>query len=73
MRLSHPSRVISRMCTERAPSLPRVVLVVEDEWLLRWALSQKLAESGFHVLEAGSAEEAFGHILREDFATRRDE
>jgi len=36
---------------------PRI-LVVEDEFLIRMTLSEVLADEGFEVLEAGSAEEA---------------
>ncbi|MGV8853992.1 MAG: response regulator [Devosia sp.] len=34
------------------------VLVVEDEVLVRWAVADVLADSGFAVLEAASADEA---------------
>lgn len=34
------------------------VLVVEDEMLVRWAAVDALADGGFTVLEAGSADEA---------------
>ena len=34
------------------------VLVVEDEWLLRWAICEHLIDAGFTVLEAESAEHA---------------
>jgi DNA-binding NtrC family response regulator len=34
------------------------VLVVDDERLLRWSLIETLAEQGWHVFEAGDAEEA---------------
>lgn len=34
------------------------VLVVEDEPLVRFALAEHLADQGFEVLEAGSADEA---------------
>jgi DNA-binding NtrC family response regulator len=33
------------------------VLVVDDEWLIRWALSEGLAESGYLVRQAGTAAE----------------
>ena len=38
------------------------VLVVEDEWLLRWALAQKLASAGYKVVEAGDAREALAQF-----------
>jgi two-component system nitrogen regulation response regulator GlnG len=34
------------------------VLVVDDEALLRWSVSETLADRGFHVLEAADATEA---------------
>jgi DNA-binding NtrC family response regulator len=34
------------------------ILVVDDELLIRWAISETLAAQGFRVLEAGSAREA---------------
>ena len=37
---------------------PPVALVVEDEWLLRWALVQRLAGAGYTVREAGTVREA---------------
>ena len=42
-----------------------VVLVVEDEVLIRLAVSAYLRECGFQVIEAGSADEAVG-ILQAD-------
>lgn len=35
-----------------------VVLVVEDEFLLRWPASEYLRDSGYRVIEAGSVSEA---------------
>src|SRR5512140_2219193 len=37
-----------------------VVLVVEDEFLLRMDAVDMIAEAGFEVLEAGNADEAIG-------------
>jgi CheY-like chemotaxis protein len=37
---------------------PHSVLVVEDEFLIRFMISDYLAECGFHVLEASSADDA---------------
>jgi two-component system nitrogen regulation response regulator GlnG len=43
--------------TPKKPPLP-VVLVVDDEALIRWALSEGLAESGYVVREAATGAEA---------------
>lgn len=43
------------------------VLVVEDEVLIRMAVSDYLRECGFHVIEAGSADEAI-EVLKADTA-----
>ena len=34
------------------------VLVVEDEWMVREVIVEELSESGFHVIEAATGEEA---------------
>ena len=39
-------------------SVAPVVLVVEDEPLVRMTAADELEESGFHVLEAANADEA---------------
>ena len=39
-------------------SQPRVVLVVEDEWLIRESLVEVLAQAGFRVLQAAQGEDA---------------
>lgn len=41
---------------------PCVVLVVEDEWLLRIDLVGALEDAGFTVVEAESAEDALGSL-----------
>ena len=35
-----------------------VVLIVEDEWLLRFSGAEMVADAGFEVVEAGNADEA---------------
>ena len=57
------SRVGAAYCRELSPSmsgkLPMPsVLVVDDEPLIRWSLSQALSESGYLVRLAGNAAEA---------------
>jgi two-component system, NtrC family, response regulator AtoC len=41
------------------------ILIVDDEKLVRWALSQKCAEFGFQTSEAGTAEEALRMLQNE--------
>jgi CheY-like chemotaxis protein len=43
--------------------LPRTVLVVEDEVLIRWVIAEHLRECGYRVIEAGNGDEAI-EILR---------
>ncbi len=45
-------------------SKPRI-MVVEDEFLVRLTLSEALADEGFDVVEAGTADEAF-ELLQHD-------
>ncbi|MEM7688604.1 MAG: response regulator [Pseudomonadota bacterium] len=47
-------------------SAPAVVLVVEDEILIRMDVVDQLAEIGFAVLEAGSGQEALAIIESEE-------
>jgi DNA-binding NtrC family response regulator len=46
----------------KADSKNRVVLVVDDEALIRWSLSQKLQDAGFNVLEADTGQSALNQI-----------
>ncbi|MGQ0582579.1 MAG: response regulator [Reyranella sp.] len=52
---------------EPAPASQPTLLVVEDEVLIRMAVSDYLRECGFHVIEAGSADEAV-EVLKTDTA-----
>ena len=50
---------------KRVPRLNQpVVLLVEDEWLVRATQVDILKEAGFWVLEAGDADEAFETLRR---------
>jgi DNA-binding NtrC family response regulator len=40
-----------------SPRAPRA-LIVDDEFLLRWSITQVLSDAGFDVVEAGTAAEA---------------
>ena len=54
-----------RTRSDDAPASQPTVLVVEDEVLIRMAVSDYLRECGFHVVEAGCADEAM-EILKSD-------
>jgi DNA-binding response OmpR family regulator len=41
---------------------PPVVLIVEDEFLIRMMLAETLVDQGFDVIEAGTADEAVPHL-----------
>ena len=49
-----PVETYARDSAENRP----VVLIVEDEFLLRWPASEYLRDSGYRVIEAGSVSEA---------------
>jgi CheY-like chemotaxis protein len=53
--------------TDDSPASQPTVLVVEDEVLIRMAVSDYLRECGFHVVEAGSADEAI-EVLKSNTA-----
>ena len=42
------------------------ILVVDDEYLIRWSLQQSLVEQGYEVLLAASAEEGLALMEREE-------
>jgi DNA-binding NtrC family response regulator len=44
----------------------QAVLIVDDEALIRWSVSESLEAAGFRVMEAGSASEALAHFGRPD-------
>jgi CheY-like chemotaxis protein len=47
------------------PPQPPTVLVVDDDILVRMAISENLRDAGFQVLEAASAHDALGVMLAE--------
>lgn len=51
---------ISADMTKKSPQLR--VLVIDDESLIRWSMTETLAEAGWEVSEAGNAEEALQHL-----------
>jgi len=44
------------------PRPDRVILVVEDEAMIRWPIAESLRDEGFTVVEAGDADEALHYI-----------
>ena len=48
---------VETLAQDTAGSRP-VVLIVEDEFLLRWPVAEYLRDSGLRVIEAGSVQEA---------------
>lgn len=44
--------------------LPKTVLVVEDEVLIRWVVAEHLRDCGYRVIEAGSGDEAVEMLRR---------
>jgi DNA-binding NtrC family response regulator len=48
-----------------SPAPPSTVLVVDDDVLVRMAISENLRDAGFQVLEASSAHDALGVMLAE--------
>jgi CheY-like chemotaxis protein len=53
----------ARAADARNTDLPKTVLVVEDEVLIRWVIAEHLRDCGYRVIEAGSGDEAI-EILR---------
>jgi CheY-like chemotaxis protein len=56
--MTDTSKPVRRPAAERQP----VVLIVEDEILIRWPFAEHLREAGFAVIEAGNAAEALAVI-----------
>src|SRR5262249_16680198 len=53
------TRVARSPAEESGPIETPTILVVEDEWLIRAALSDDLRSRGYRVIEARDADEAF--------------
>mgnify|MGYP001292763352 CR=1 FL=1 len=43
-------------------SRPATALVVDDEWLIRWSIAEKLRDGGFQVVLASDGTEAIQHF-----------
>lgn len=54
----------SRAIDARDSDFPRTVLVVEDEVLVRWVITEHLRDCGYRVIEAGSGDEAIDILRR---------
>ena len=48
------------MLSEKSPGLR--VLIVDDEPLIRWSMSETLSQLGHHIVEAGDARETLAQI-----------
>jgi CheY-like chemotaxis protein len=53
-----------RAAGARETSIPKTVLVVEDEILVRWIIAEDLRACGYRVIEAGSGDEAVDILRR---------
>ena len=60
------ARIARSPAEESGPIEAPTILVVEDEWLIRTALSDDLRSRGYRVIEARDADEALA-VLRTDF------
>jgi len=58
----------AEMADAHDTELPKTVLVVEDEILIRWVTAQHLRECGYRVVEAGSGDDAVEVLRRSAFA-----
>jgi two-component system, response regulator PdtaR len=59
--------------TELASQSAPVVLLVEDEILIRLDLALRLREMGYVVIEAGTGDQALGALQTRDFLTHRSD
>ena len=60
----------ARYCSRRAGKFPPLqVLVVDDEPLIRWSVSETLGARGFQVIEAGTGEAAIYAMMNGKGAT----
>ena len=50
--------------TTRGKAHPRTVLIVDDEWLIRWALAETLRDDGSRVSLAATGAEALAYFRR---------
>jgi DNA-binding NtrC family response regulator len=64
MRAEDGSESAAGVAMEEAPRRP-VILVVDDESLIRWSLHEKLTAAGYAVLEAETGPEALDIASRE--------
>jgi CheY-like chemotaxis protein len=55
---------VDRAGDGRGSDLPKTVLVVEDEVLIRWVIAEHLRDCGYRVIEAGSGDEAIDLLRR---------
>ena len=54
----------SRAINGGGSDMPRTVLVVEDEVLIRWVIAEHLRDCGYRVIEAASGDEAIDIVQR---------
>lgn len=55
---------MGRAVDVRDSDLPKTVLVVEDEVLIRWVIAEHLRDCGYRVIEAGTGDEAIDILRR---------
>jgi two-component system alkaline phosphatase synthesis response regulator PhoP len=64
MRGEDRSQAVAGVAAEAESGRP-VVLVVDDESLIRWSLHERLTEAGYAVLEAETGPDALDLVSRE--------
>jgi DNA-binding NtrC family response regulator len=52
-------------------STPGLVLIVDDEPLVRWSLGERLRQAGYRVIEAGTGGQAREHFVHSGAPERR--